>query len=214
MEGAPWAGAGRGIDQAGRVGRFRVVPAVISVLGVAVLLQEFFRYEYGQSKGADGQDEEAGKRSKHGSFSGAGDNPQDRITITARQLEGIIRLAEAHARARLRDEVTEIDAEFAIELMKFSLNQITRDPETGEYDYDAFISGQTKSRRSKLNQVRDAINFLHKDAGGSFDENEMIEFAIKEGQGTLTEEYVKGTIQQMLIDGTLYRPRRGKLDKP
>ncbi|MHA2503994.1 MAG: ATP-binding protein, partial [Candidatus Kariarchaeaceae archaeon] len=148
------------------------------------------------------------------SYGAVGENPKDRITITARQLEGIIRLAESHARARLKENVTEEDADFAIDLMKYSLDQITLDPESGEYDYDAFISGQTKTRRSKLNMVRDAINFMHKDAGGSFNEEETIQFAMKESGDTLTDEYVRGAIEQMIRDGQLYRPNRGKLDKP
>jgi replicative DNA helicase Mcm len=135
----------------------------------------------------------------------------DRVTITARQLEGIIRLSEARARAALRNQVTKQDAQNAIDLMKYSLNQIATDPDTGYADIDAFYTGQTGTRRSKLTKLLSIIDFLYRDAGGKFKEELLYDEAEREGLG---KEYAKGAIQQMRRDGTLYQPQAGWLDKP
>ena len=139
-------------------------------------------------------------------------NRKNRITITARQLEGIIRLAEARARAALRPTVSKHDALMAIELMKESLSQIAIDPTTGEVDIDSFYTGQTSSKRTKLTKLLSIMDFLYRDAGGKpFDEEWLVEEAEREG---ITREYTKGVIQQMLRDGSLYQPKPGKLKRP
>lgn len=45
----------------------------------------------------------------------------DAAIVTARQLESLVRLSEARARAELREEVTEEDADEVIDIMKQSL---------------------------------------------------------------------------------------------
>ncbi len=55
------------------------------------------------------------------------DLPVDpRITVTSRQLESMIRLAEAHAKMRLSDEETANDVSEAVRLIKSVLR--TEDP--------------------------------------------------------------------------------------
>jgi len=56
------------------------------------------------------------------------------IAVTARQLEGVIRLSEAHAKIRLSDTVDIDDAKRAIDLLKFSLRQVGYDEETKTFD--------------------------------------------------------------------------------
>ncbi|MCE7737025.1 MAG: hypothetical protein GPJ54_19220 [Candidatus Heimdallarchaeota archaeon] len=140
-----------------------------------------------------------------------GDN-RNRVTITARQLEGIIRMAEARARAGLRNTVTKHDALKAIELMNYSLSQIAIDPTTGEADIDGFYSGQTSSKRSKLTKLLSIVDFLYRDAGGKPFEEELL-LAEAENEG-ITREYTKGVVQQMLRDGQLYQPKTGWIKRP
>lgn len=149
-------------------------------------------------------------RSTYGKSSN-GTKMGDRVTITARQLEGIIRLSEARSRAAMRNIVTKMDAQKAIDLVKFSLSQIAIDPETGALDIDAFYSGTTKTKRNRLNKLMGLIDFLYRQNGGPFFESELIEEAEKEG---LTKEYVSGVITSMKRDGTLYSPKPGVIDKP
>ena len=59
-----------------------------------------------------------------------------RGTVTAypRQLESLIRLAEAHARMRLSNLVEELDVEEATRLHKEALKQAATDPKTGRFE--------------------------------------------------------------------------------
>lgn len=141
-----------------------------------------------------------------------GGEAKNRVTITARQLEGIIRMAEARARAGLRSSVTKHDALKAIELMNFSLSQIAVDPTTGEADIDGFYSGQTSSKRSKLTKLLSIVDFLYRDAGGAPFEEELL-LAEAENEG-IAREYTKGVVQQMLRDGQLYQPKTGWIKRP
>ncbi|KAJ2124753.1 hypothetical protein IW147_001534 [Coemansia sp. RSA 720] len=63
----------------------------------------------------------------------------DSTPITTRQLEAMVRLAEARARAELREEVTESDADNVIELMRYSLFQ-TYEDEVGTMDFSRFVA--------------------------------------------------------------------------
>src|SRR3989344_2187554 len=88
---------------------------------------------------------------------GRADSDIKPIPITARQLEGIIRLSEAHAKVRLSNEVTRDDAKKAIELLKISLRQVGYDEETKSFDIDRVTTGITSSKRSKLILVKETL---------------------------------------------------------
>ncbi|MCH8908487.1 MAG: hypothetical protein IH840_15480 [Candidatus Heimdallarchaeota archaeon] len=149
-------------------------------------------------------------RNTYGSSDDGGS--RGRVTITARQLEGIIRLAEARARAALRNQVTKQDAVKAVELMKDSLSHTAIDPATGEADIDALFSPHTTARRSKLSTLVSLIDFLNKQYSGKpFPQETLLEEAEKEG---LNRDYITGVIRQMLRDGALYQPKAGTLKKP
>lgn len=132
------------------------------------------------------------------------------IPITARQLEGIVRLAEARARIALRDKVTKQDAQKAIDLMVYSLQQIAIDPETGELDYDAFASGHTSTKRSRISRLMSIIENLQSISSGPFEEKEVYREAEAEG---LDLEFVQKAIYDLVRQGALYRPEAGKLSK-
>lgn len=92
---------------------------------------------------------------------------QMNVSITARQGEGLIRLAEACAKARLSETVDKQDIEMAEELIMFSLNQTILDPETGKFDIDRISSSTSHSQRTKLHflveLIRDAKEGIHID---------------------------------------------------
>ena len=79
--------------------------------------------------------------------------------ITARLVDAAIRLAEAVAKAKLKDVVDEEDAEEAINIITECLKEIAYDPETGIFDVDKIV-GIHKSEREKLDAVLDAIKEL------------------------------------------------------
>ena len=54
-----------------------------------------------------------------------------RVTAYPRQLESLIRLAEAHARMRLSNVVEELDVEEAYRIQREAIKQAATDPNTG-----------------------------------------------------------------------------------
>ena len=78
----------------------------------------------------------------------------DSTPITTRQLESMVRLAEARARIELRENVTAQDARDVVEIMRESLNQ-TYEDETGFGDYNNRSPHGTRSKHSKTGRGRD-----------------------------------------------------------
>eukprot|EP00051_Salpingoeca_urceolata_P014549 m.185521 g.185521 ORF g.185521 m.185521 type:complete len:897 (+) comp18117_c0_seq5:150-2840(+) len=79
------------------------------------------------------------------------------ITATPRQLESLIRLAEAHARMRFSQTVDRSDVAEAVRLMKVALQQAATDPRTGLVDMDLLTTGHSMAERSRLGDLARAI---------------------------------------------------------
>jgi DNA replicative helicase MCM subunit Mcm2 (Cdc46/Mcm family) len=79
------------------------------------------------------------------------------VPVTARKLEALVRLAEASARVRLSDEVSEEDAERVIEIVRSCLQDIGVDPETGEFDADVVETGQSKTQRDRVKNLKQLL---------------------------------------------------------
>ena len=139
-----------------------------------------------------------------------GEAPTSPVPITARQLEALIRLAEAHARMALRDKVTAEDAEEAIRLMKLSLQQVGIDSETGQLDIDLIMTGHSKSQRDKMEKILDLIDELGEDVDKAIPVSKLIERANVEG---IDEEFVKRAIERMKKEGIIFEPRPGFVKK-
>ena len=71
---------------------------------------------------------------------------KDAMLITTRQLESLIRLAQARAKVELRTQVTRQDANDVIDLMKRSLYQMCTDVETGQIDSNRGPGGSMRSK--------------------------------------------------------------------
>jgi len=82
------------------------------------------------------------------------------MSITARQLESIIRLTEASARMHMRVEAVKEDAETAIQVMNESLTQLGFDPVAGVIDIDRVEGRIPKSKREKRDGVLSIIDSL------------------------------------------------------
>ena len=70
------------------------------------------------------------------------------ITATPRQLESLVRLSEARARARLAEVVTAEDVSEAVRLMRVALQQSATDPVTGAIDMDLIQTGVSAAARA------------------------------------------------------------------
>lgn len=80
-----------------------------------------------------------------------------RITATTRQLESMIRLAEAHAKMRLSDHVTPHDVSEAVRLIKSALKQAATDSRTGLIDMSLLTEGTSASERRRKHDLKNAI---------------------------------------------------------
>lgn len=83
-----------------------------------------------------------------------------RITATTRQLESMIRLAEAHAKMRLSEEVTADDVLEAVRLIKSALKQAATDARTGLIDMSLLTEGTSASERRRKQDLKKAITDL------------------------------------------------------
>ena len=133
------------------------------------------------------------------------------IAITARQLESLIRLAEARARAALRKEVIVEDAQASILLMRKSLEQVGVDVGgSGKIDIDIIMTGKPKSLRDKLQAVLSTIVDSEKETG-MVREEELYDKLQREYNIRREEAY--RLISQLTREGTIYSPRQGFFKK-
>jgi replicative DNA helicase Mcm len=109
-------------------------------------------------------------------------------------------MAEAHARIRLSPTVSADDADAAIKLMKYSLDQLGIDA-----DIDVIMTGKPKSVRDKLKHVADAV----KSQGVPTPRKDIVALEAKELK--LSSGEVEKLINQLLHDNTLYEPQEGKI---
>jgi len=134
-------------------------------------------------------------------------DPNSPIAITARQLEALIRLAEAEARMRLSPLVEVEDAERAIRLFKKFLESVGIDVETGKIDIDIIMTGKPRSKQEKIATIIDIITKLETASGGK---PVKIEDVLKEAESAGIDRQTAEQIIQFLIkQGELYQPRQG-----
>ena len=88
------------------------------------------------------------------------------MPVTARQLEALIRLAEASARVRLSDVITTDYTARVIRIVMASLKQVMTDPETGRLDADIINVGISKSQKDKIKIMREIIRELQDEYKG------------------------------------------------
>lgn len=80
-----------------------------------------------------------------------------RITATTRQLESMIRLAEAHAKMRLSEVVTADDVDEAVRLIQSALKQAATDARTGLIDMGLLTEGTSASERKRREDLKTAV---------------------------------------------------------
>ncbi len=132
------------------------------------------------------------------------------IAITARQLESLVRLAEARARVALRKTVTAEDAEAAIVLMNKSLEEVGIDLSTNVRDIDVIMVGKPKSMQDKLRVILTEIIELSKQTG-MIERNVLVDEVSSKHKIDASE--TQRLIGRMIREGTIYEPKEGHLKK-
>ena len=139
---------------------------------------------------AEGQDEEAP------------------VPVTARKLEALVRLAEASARVRLSDTVTEDDAERVIEIVRTQMEAIGVDPETGEFDADVVETGTSKSQRDRIKNIKGLIEELE----AEYDEGAPVDVVVERAEETGTDpSKAEHEIEKLKQKGEVYEPQTAHL---
>lgn len=132
------------------------------------------------------------------------------IPISARQLEALVRLAEASAKIRLSDKVTKKDAKDAVALLHYCLEQVGLDPETGKIDIDRITTGITTSERSKIIMVREIIAELEQKVGKAVPMQDVTTAALERG---LSEEDIEDAIEKLKRSGDIFQPRKDTVSR-
>lgn len=132
--------------------------------------------------------------------------PNRPVPTTARQLQGLIRLAKASARMRLSNVVDEFDAKRAIALTDACLKMVGIDPETGNYDAGVIDVGLSKSRADASLQILDIIRKLCEEGGGLAHIVDVIDMA---GDVGINLDRAEKIISRLKSDGHLMEPRNG-----
>jgi len=131
------------------------------------------------------------------------------VSITFRQYEALIRLAEASAKVQLREEVTREDALRAIKLMSASLRQLGFEPETGAIDIDRLEGARaTAMQRSKIRTVVSIIEELEKVQGKEIPYDDVVKKAKASGI-----EDIEDILRKMQQEGIIYSPKPGFISR-
>ncbi|MBT0158822.1 minichromosome maintenance protein MCM [Candidatus Bathyarchaeota archaeon A05DMB-2] len=132
------------------------------------------------------------------------------VAITARQLESLVRIAEARARVALRKEVSGEDAEAAIAIMKRSLEEVGIDLSSFKMDIDIIMTGKPKSMRDRLQIILSVLIDMEKVTSLVEKSALMSELESKHKIPRAETERMLG---QLLREGTIYEPKEGYLKK-
>ncbi|KAF4095643.1 DNA replication licensing factor MCM4 [Onychostoma macrolepis] len=87
------------------------------------------------------------------------------VSAYPRQLESLIRLAEAHAKVRFSNKVETIDVEEAKRLHREALKQSATDPRTGFVDISILTTGMSATARKRKEEVAQALKKLIQSKG-------------------------------------------------
>ena len=132
-----------------------------------------------------------------------GEGEEASVPITARQLEALIRLSEASARARLNQIVAPEDADRAIKIVQYYLGKVAS--EGGRLDIDIIATGTSRAQRDQIYIIRQLVQQLGDEKIG-VSETELIQKASAE---SIPEERVRALLKRLSDDGVLYRPKLG-----
>jgi replicative DNA helicase Mcm len=132
-----------------------------------------------------------------------GEEPNSPVPITARQLEALVRLSEAAAKARLSPEVGEVDAQRAVGIMQNFLRRVAM-TEGGKLDVDLVQSGVSHSQRERQEIVLRVMRELQEGPDASFTMEQFLEACDRAGVPPAKAE---AHLQTLRNQGEVIEPR-------
>ena len=136
-----------------------------------------------------------------------GEDKEKMITITPRQLEGLIRLATARARLLLKNQVDGDDADRAIYLFNKMLENSGVDVNTGKVDIGV-LQGRPRSEVTKLGTFMETLRALEGDDKSPVQEQEFVDELIK-SEKFKDEDEVKRFIRKLIQEAAIYESTPG-----
>ncbi|XP_024880050.1 DNA replication licensing factor MCM4 isoform X2 [Temnothorax curvispinosus] len=127
------------------------------------------------------------------------------ITAYPRQLESLIRLAEAHAKMRFSSVVEILDVEEAWRLHREALKQSAIDPLSGKIDISILTTGMSLAARKRRQELVEALKRLIKGKDKAPTLNyQKIFTELKESSSTLvTREMFEDALKELQDDGVV-----------
>ena len=116
-----------------------------------------------------------------------GQDSEDTITGTPRQLEGLIRLATDRARLLLKSQVECQDAQRAIDWLESMFNEAGIDVNTGKVDLGT-LQGRPRSEVSKMKLFMDERRSLEGEHKHTVEESQLVEEIAKTDKFTEDED--------------------------
>ena len=126
------------------------------------------------------------------------------VSITLRQYEALLRLAEASAKIRLDNAVRMQDAERAIRLMMYSLSQLGYDYETKQIDIDFMEGGVPAGKRKNIGIILEIIEEMQKQRQGDVNIEDVKAEAEDRGMKDIDD-----ILERLIRDGTIFEPKPG-----
>ena len=128
------------------------------------------------------------------------------ITVTPRQLEGLVRLATARARLLLKDKVDAEDARRAIYLVDQMMRTAGVDVNTGKTDLGV-LYGKPQSVVSKEKQFMEVFKGLSGTENNDVEDKALVAELVKTGK--FSDEDAKKYIQKFNREGQIFERRPG-----
>jgi len=129
------------------------------------------------------------------------------ITITPRQLEGLIRLSTARARLLLKNQVEGDDADRAIYLFNEMLKNAGIDVNTGKIDIGV-LQGRPRSEVSKLATFMEILKSLEGEPKKPVPEQEFVDELVK-SEKFKDEDEVRRYIRKLINEAAIYESTPG-----
>ena len=132
-----------------------------------------------------------------------GEDTNAPVPITARQLEALVRLSEAAARARLSEVVRAEDASRAVRIMTNYLTRVAMTSD-GRIDIDITQVGTSHHQREQFEIARSTMHDLQAGPGGHFSREEFLTAVEKKG---VSRSRAEGILASLINQGEIYEAR-------
>lgn len=136
-----------------------------------------------------------------------GSEDDEAIPVTARKIEGLVRISEAAARIQLSDDVTVEHAKRAVKIVKASLREVGYDEEAGQFDVDMVEAGQSSTQRDRKRMLLQLVDELEDEGDRGTPHDLLVQTMTDKGE---REDKIEHSIRKMVREGELMEPKNGE----